>query len=58
MNIVVCAGNKSLEVADAIDAVVGGLEKDRQGGVREMDKIVVRGLFTDEEEEHLGCCKS
>ncbi len=53
----VCAGNESPEVVDAIDAVIGGLEKDRQDGVREMDKIVVIGLSIDEEEEHFGCCK-
>ncbi len=54
----VCIGNESPEVVYAVDVVVGGLEKDRQDGVREMDKIVIRGLSIDGEEEHLGCCKS
>jgi hypothetical protein len=38
------AGNESPEVVDAIDAVVGGLEKDRQDGVGETDKIILGGL--------------
>ncbi len=50
-------GNKSPEVVAAIDAVLGGLEKDRQDGVGETDKIVVGGLSIDGEEERLGCCK-
>ncbi len=29
VKIPVCTGNKSPEVVDAVDAVVGGLEKDR-----------------------------
>jgi hypothetical protein len=31
----------SPQVVDAVDAVVGRLEKDRQDGVEEADKIVV-----------------
>ena len=58
MKIAVCTGNKSPEVVDAVDVAVGGLEKDRQDGIREMDKIIVRGLSIDGEEEHLGCYKS
>ncbi len=50
-------GNKSPEFVDTIDVVVGGLEKDRLDGVGEMDKIIIRGLSIDGEEEHLGCCK-
>ncbi len=42
---------------DAIDTVVGGLEKDRQDGIGEMDKIVVQVLSIDGEEERFGCCK-
>ncbi len=53
----VCAGNESPEVVDAIDMVVGGLEKDRQDGVGETDKIVVGGLSIDGEEERLGRCE-
>jgi hypothetical protein len=53
----VCAGNKSPEVVDAVDTVVGGLEKDRQNGIGETDKIVVGGLYINGEEECLGCCK-
>ncbi len=37
----ICAGNKSSEVVDTADAVVGGLEKDKQDGVGETDEIVV-----------------
>ncbi len=58
MEVPVCIGNESPEVVDTVDAVVGGLEKDRQDGIREMDKIIVRGLSIDGEEEHLGCYKS
>ncbi len=57
MKIAVCTGNKSPEVVDAIDTVVGGLEKDRQDGIGETDEIVVGGLSIDGEEEHLGCCE-
>jgi hypothetical protein len=31
--IAICTGIKALQVVDAVDAVVGGLEKDRQDGV-------------------------
>jgi hypothetical protein len=48
---------KSPEVMDAVDTVVGGLEKDRQDGIGETDKIVVGGLSINGEEERLGCCK-
>ncbi len=51
------AGKKTPEVVDAVDAVVGGLEKDRQDGFGRTDKIIVGGLSIDGEEEHLGCCK-
>ncbi len=57
VEIAIRAGNKAPQVVDAIDAVVGPLEKDRQDGVREMDKIVVGGLSIDGEEERLGCCE-
>ena len=57
VKIPVHAGNESPEVVDTIDAVVGGLEKDRQDGVGEMDKIIVGGLSINGEEERLGCCK-
>ncbi len=57
MKIPVHAGNESPEVVNAADVVVGGLENDRQDGVGETDKIVVRGLSINGEEEHLGCCK-
>jgi hypothetical protein len=50
-------GNKSPEVVDAIDAVIGGLEKDKQNGIGETDKIIVGGLSIDGEEERLGCCE-
>jgi hypothetical protein len=50
-------GNESPEVVDAIDVVVGGLEKDRGGGIMETNKIVIGGLSIDGEEERLGCCK-
>jgi hypothetical protein len=51
--------NESPEVVDAIDVVVGGLEKDRGDGVGEMNKIVVGGLSIDGDgdKERLGCCK-
>jgi hypothetical protein len=49
------AGNEAPQVVDAIDPVVGGLEKDWQDG--EMDKIVVGGLSINGEEQRLGCCK-
>jgi hypothetical protein len=50
-------GNESPEIVDAIDVVVGGLEKDMQYCVGEMDKIVVGGLSINGEEECLGCCE-
>jgi hypothetical protein len=31
--IAICAGNKAPQVVDAVDAVVGGLEKDLRDGV-------------------------
>ncbi len=57
MKIPIRTGNESPEVVDAVDAIVGGLEKDGQDGVGEMDKIVIGGLSINGEEEHLGCCK-
>ncbi len=57
VEIAICAGNKAPQIVDAIDAVVGSLEKDRQDGVRETDEIVVGGLSIDGKEECLGCCK-
>jgi hypothetical protein len=57
MKIVICAGNKAPQVVDAVDMVRGGLERDRQDGIGEMDKIVVGGLSIDGEEERLGCCE-
>ncbi len=33
VEIAIHAGNKALQVVDAVDAVVGCLEKDRQDGV-------------------------
>jgi hypothetical protein len=53
----VCAGNKSPEVVNTMDVVVGGLEKDREYGIGEMDEIVVGGLSINGEEECLGCCE-
>jgi hypothetical protein len=50
-------GNESPEAVDTVDTVIGGLEKDWGDGVEEMDKIGVRGLSIDGEEEHLGCCE-
>jgi hypothetical protein len=58
MKIAIRADNKSPEVVEAIDMVVGGLEKDRQDGVRETDKIIIRGQSINGEEECLGSCKS
>jgi hypothetical protein len=49
------AGNKSPEIVDSIDAVVGGLEKDRQDGIGETDEMIVGGLSINGEEECLGC---
>ncbi len=46
VKIAIRAGNKSPQVVDAVDAVVGGLEKDRQDDVGEMDEIIVGGLST------------
>jgi hypothetical protein len=57
MKIPIRTGNKSPEVVDIVDVVVGGLEKDRRDGVGETDEIVVGGLSIDGEEERLGCCK-
>jgi hypothetical protein len=53
----VCIGNKTPEVLDAIDLVIGGLKKDRGDGIGETDKIIVGGLSINGEEERLGCCK-
>jgi hypothetical protein len=50
-------GNESPEVVDAIYAVVGGLEKNRQDGIGEMNKIIVGGLSIVGEKEHWGCCE-
>ncbi len=50
-------GNKAPQVADAVDAVVGDLEKDRQDGIGKTEEIVVGGLSIDEEEKRLGCCE-
>ncbi len=33
VGIAICAVNKAPQVVDAVDVVVGGLEKDRQDGV-------------------------
>jgi hypothetical protein len=57
VKIPICAGKESPEVVDAIDAIVGGLEKDRQDGIGETDEILVKGLSIDGEEERLGCCE-
>jgi hypothetical protein len=57
MEVPVLVGNESPEVVDAVDVVVGGLEKNRQDGIGETDKNIVRGLSIDWEEESLGCCK-
>ncbi len=57
VEIAIRAGNKAPQIVDAVDTVVGGLEKDRQDGVWEKDKIVIGGLSIDGEEERLGCCK-
>jgi hypothetical protein len=51
-------GNNSPEVVDAVDMVVGGLEKDRQDGIGETEEIIVGGLSIDGKEERLGCCES
>ncbi len=50
-------GNESPKVVDAVDVVIGGFEKDQRDGIEETDKIIIGGLSTDGEEEHLGCCK-
>jgi hypothetical protein len=42
---------------DAVDVVIGSLEKDRQDGIGETDEIIVGGLSINGEEERLGCCK-
>ncbi len=57
VKIAIRAGNKSPQVVDAVDAVVGGFEKDRQDGIGEMAKIIIGGLSINGEEERLGCCK-
>ncbi len=57
VEIAIRAGHEAPQVVDAVDVGVGGLEKDRQDGIGEMDKIVVGRLFIDGEEERLGCCK-
>ncbi len=57
VEIAIRAGNKVPQVVDAVDAVIGHLEKDWQDGICEMDKIIVRGLSINGEEERLGCCK-
>ncbi len=49
--------NKAPQVLEAVDAVVGSLEKDRQDGIGETDEIVVGELSIDGEEERVGCCK-
>jgi hypothetical protein len=33
VDMVICTGNKAPQVVDAVDRVVGGLEKDRQDGI-------------------------
>ncbi len=50
-------GNKSPEDVDAVDAVIGGNEKERGDGIGEMDKIIIGGLSIDGEEKRLGYCK-
>jgi hypothetical protein len=57
MEVPVCIGNKSPEVVDTIDAVLGRLEKDGHAGIGETDKIVIGGLSISGEEERLGCCE-
>jgi hypothetical protein len=54
----VCVGNKSPEVMDTTNVVVGDFEKDRGDGVGETNNIIVGGLSIDGEEERLSCCKS
>jgi hypothetical protein len=49
VKIPVCAGNKSPEVVDTVDVVVGDLEKDRQDGLGETDKVIIGGLSIDGE---------
>ncbi len=55
VEIATCAGNETPQVVDAVDTVVGGLEKNWQDGAGEMDKIVIGGLSINGEEERLGC---
>jgi hypothetical protein len=55
MEIATHAGNKAPQVVDAVDMVVGCLEKDWRDGVGETYKIIVEGLSIDGEEECLGC---
>ncbi len=57
MEIAISAGNKALQVVDAINAIVGDLEKEWQNGIGEKDEIIVGGLSINGEEEHLGCCE-
>ncbi len=57
VEIAICASKEAPQVVDAVDAVVGGLEKDWQDGVEKTDKIVVGGLSIDGEEERLACCE-
>ncbi len=44
VKIPICTGNESPEVVDAVDSVVGGLDKDRQDGVGEMDNCHWRAV--------------
>ncbi len=57
VEIAIRTGNKAPQVVDAVDAVIGGLENDRQDGIGEKDEMIVGGLSIDGEEEHLGCCE-
>ncbi len=56
VEIAIRTGNEAPQVVDAVDAVVGGLEKDRQDGVGETDTIVIGGLSINGEEERLDFC--
>jgi hypothetical protein len=51
----VSIGNKSPEIVDTTDVVIGGFQKDWGDGIGETKKIVVGGLSIDGEEECLGC---
>ncbi len=57
VEIAICAGTEAPQVVDAVDPVVGCLEKDWQDGVCETDEIIVGGLSINGEEERLGCYK-